>query len=656
MKKITFILLFLLISFLGNAQLANYTQEEGKVTEYEMLMTEYEKDKDAEAVTIYDLGEYYFVGDRTQGDFLLYMEKRIKIKILKREGIDYANFEIPYYKEKQNWEKIPLIKGAVYNVENGKLKITELTIENISDEKISDNIRLKKIAFADVREGSVIELSYTIETPYFSKMREWVFQKRIPVVSSRLNYRAIPYYEYNYQVKGINKLDEFESVTNFQEKRFEQLIYNETDFKFGMKDIPAFRDEEFITSPKDYLIAVNFHLSKLRDLNTWVEKDIFITWSTICNDFLKNDKFGKFIQNSEKEAKKVFKTLALNNKTPLQKLEAIAEHVKYNYKWNGVNGEYANDKLSDFLKNKTGNSGNINLFLVGLLQAANIEVYPVVLSTRDNGFIYKDYPSRDFFNYVITQARIDGKVYNIDATESLLYFNDLPQRCINVEGLVVKPKSEEWTYTVQKGVFVTQKELELTIVPGESKVRVNARFAGTGGSAYDFRQIYLGKKGNLSKYLKDKNNIDVKGAVEVPEKDVLKRPFMFSFDFDMGIENTPNKLSINPFCNLAISGNPFKQDQRTYPVDLVYMRGDNYRSVVNIPEGYKVEYMPDSFTIDNDLMTITYTAKVENNDITVNAGYSFKQIVYAAEDYAKLQSLFTDIIKKFSEMVVLEKE
>ncbi|EGK03271.1 MULTISPECIES: DUF3857 domain-containing protein [Dysgonomonas] len=655
MKKtiaISFLLFHITMSLFSQA---DYTQEAGKVTQYEMSMTEYEKDKDAEALVIYDLGKYYFQGDNTRG-FLLRMEKRIKIKILKQAGVKYANFEIPYYMEGMDWENIEDIQATTYNFEDGQLKKTELINKNIFEEKINENLQVKKIALADVREGSVIEFSYKVSTPYFFNMRKWDFQGSIPVIQSQLKYRAMPYYEYTYILKGANKLDEMTSKTLNDEIRFGRLVYKEVEYTFGMKDIPAFRDEEFITSAQDYMISLNFQLSKIY-YPTGGKREIMTTWPAMCDDFLKNSDFGKYIRNSEKEGKKVIATLDLTDKPVIDKIDIITQYVKSKYNWDGNNGKYAQVGLSDFLKQQKGNVGNINLFLVGLLQAAGVDVYPVVLSTRKNGAISKGHPFQQFFNYVIAMVKVEDKIYFIDATEPLLYFSDLPERCLNIEGLIIKPKSEEWAVIRQKALSIGQKDFTLKILPEEGKMAVDAKYIGTGLNAYKYRTIHLGKDNNLSAYLKNDNNIEVKDdKIEVVPVDRLSKPFVFSFSFDAPLENNNNKLFLNPFCNLSISENPFKQTSRSNLVDMVYIRGDIYRSTIEIPEGYKVEYIPESLSVDDNLIAINYAIERDSSKIMVSAGYNLKQSVYQAKDYNSLKMSFANMIKKFSEMIVLVKE
>lgn len=654
MKKTLISFLFLSIFTITYAQ-ENFSMEEGKVTQYEMSMTEYDKDSDAEALVIYDMGEYFFQGHDSRG-FLLHMERKTKIKILKSAGIEYANIEIPYYIEGNDWEDVHEIKATTYNVENGQLIKTVLDNKNIYEEKATSNWKVKKMALPNVREGSVIEISYKIVTPYFVNMRQWNFQRKVPVVYSKIKYKAIPYYEYVYIAKGTDKFNEYNSKVLLNDIRYGNLQYKEMEHIFVMKDLPAFRDEEFITSEEDYLVSLNFQLSKIY-YPTGGSREFMSTWPALCEEYLKDTDFGKYIKNAEKEGKKVLPSLGLENKTSLEQAQIITNYVKSNFNWNGIYGKHSEFKLSDFLKQKKGNVANINFFLTGLLRSANIEAYPIVLSTRKNGMIRKAYPFSKFFNYTVVQVIIDGQSYFIDATEPLLYFSDLPIRCINVEGLVVKPKSEEWVALTQKRMSFDQKEISLKIIPEENKIEANARFASQGYNSYNYRNIYLDKKENLVNYLKKSHNIDIIGDIDIDTNaNRLEKPFLFSFSYMCPLESTPDKLFIHPFTNLSISDNPFKQTDRRLIIDMIYVRKNNYKSTIEIPQGYKIEYMPQIQTIDNPVIRMDYLIQNEDNKIIINATYSLKKNIYRANEYDDLKMSFAEIIKKMSELIILVKE
>ncbi len=653
MRKIILCVLVAIAPLFSKAQ-ENYSEEYGKITQYEASMTEYTADPEAEAVVIYDIGTNYFQGDDTKG-FLLHMETRTKIKILKAAGTKYAQIEIPFYKDGRDVESIIDIEATVYNNENGKPTKTVLNTKKVFEEKINNDVSILKIALPDVREGSVIEYKYHIVTPFFFHMRKWEFQQKIPVIHSKLIYKAIPYYEYTYIVRGVKQFDEFDSVTKNQDIRFGSLLYQEKIYSFGMKNLPAFRDEEFISAEEDYMVSINFQISKIYFPNGGFQNYIS-TWPALCDDFLKRDDFGKYIKNSEKEGKKLLPTLDLANKSQLEQAIEITQYVKTMYKWDETNGKFATDNLSTFLKAKSGNSADINLYLIGLLKAANITVNPVVLSTRNHGAVSKSHPFQQFLNYVIAQIEIDGQKYFVDATEPLRYFDELPIRCTNVEALVVKPKTEEWIVTTQKEVAKTQKVFKIKVLPEQQLLKVNIEYILSGQDAYQFRNTYDGKNDNLVDYFKKNNNVNIEDSLTVINYSEMNKPFSFSFNSTTSFESASGKLFIHPFCNLSVSDNMFKQTTRTLPIDLIYLRNVEYKSEIEIPEGYKVEYLPKELTHDSRLMTINYSTKKIDNKIEVSAKYFFNTNLYDAKDYARLKYSYAEIIKQFSDMIVLVKE
>lgn len=652
MKTALSTFIMLLCSFLCYAQ-ENYSTDFGRITPYEINMKEYPQDKDAEAVVLYDLGDYYFQGDENNG-FLINMDRKIKIKILKEAGISYANFKIPYYNDKDVWETITDIEAITYNMEGAVLTKTALDPGKIFDEKVSERTRVKKIALSNVRVGSIVEISYKIITPYIFNIREWTFQGKIPVVLSKLRYKAIPYYSYTYILKGTNKFDIFSSNNLNQDIRFGRLLYKEREYYFGMENLPAFKDVEFITSSDDYMASMNFQLSKIF-YPTGGTKDIMTTWPAMCDDFLREDDFGKYIKSSEKEGKKIIPALNLTGKSPQEQIESISGYVKSKYTWNGNYDKFANLDLSAFLKQQKGNVGNINLFLVGLLKASGLDAYAVILSTRGNGTISYNHPFQQFFNYVIAMVKIGDKALFVDATEPLLYYSELPQRCINIEGLVIKPKTEEWVTTKQMVRSIEQKNFVITIDPETPKMMAKITFGGVGYESYLLKNAYQGKPENLVKYLKNNHKIDVPEVKDIKDKG-LNKAFTFAFDYNTNIETNAKKLFIEPFCNFNLHQNPFKQTKRSLPVDLVFLRGETYISTITIPKGYKVEYLPENMNDDNAIMSVAYSAFQQENKINISASYLLKKNIYQPEDYIALKTSFNQIIQKLSSMIVFVKE
>lgn len=122
------------------------------------------------------------------------------------------------------------------------------------------------------------------------------------------------------------------------------------------------------------------------------------------------------------------------------------------------------------------------------------------------------------------------------------------------------------------------------------------------------------------------------------------------------IDNHSGKLFINPFCSLNLNKNPFRQASRALPVDLVYLRGETYKSIISVPEGYKVEHIPEKQTIENDLISFSYLTTNIQDQITIDAQFNMKQFIIQSEKYEELKADFNKMIKSLSDMIVLVKE
>lgn len=93
----------------------------GKITNDELTMRVYQKDTTAEAVVLYDEGYSYYVYTPENG-FVLQTEFKQKIKILKPEGVDRANIDIPYYYgDGSDRDYINNLEAISYNLEDGKV-------------------------------------------------------------------------------------------------------------------------------------------------------------------------------------------------------------------------------------------------------------------------------------------------------------------------------------------------------------------------------------------------------------------------------------------------------------------------------------------------------------------------------------------------------
>lgn len=626
----------------------------GRVSREEIDLAHCTFDKEAEAIVLYDIGNSYFVRGASS-PFNVYFERKTKIKILTNAGLDFANVEIPFYQEGDIYEQVVDLEANTYNFENGRLTVSKLDLKNCYDEKLNDSWTQKKFAMPDVREGSVIEYRYKIISPYVFNLRDWYFQWKIPVLQTQYQVKIIPFYEYSFILQGTTKLDHQTSyVESGLEEQFGGVSYKKMVYEFGMDNVPAFRDETLITSREDYIIKLDFQLSKVTQ-TSGISNTIITTWPEMIKALLKNDYFGKYTDKVEKSADKIFDIESLNGKNDLEKVKSIISFVKAGYNWNGEKTKFASKSLKDFLDEKTGNTGNINLFLTGLIRASGIEAYPVILSTRDHGKIKLDYPFNHFFNYVIVLVKTDKQTFLADATEVLSPYNQIPVRCINEKGLIISKDEVHWVPLENKISSMIKRKINIVLSPESETQICQINNSYTGYDALNMRNNFNDNVDKIEEEITD-NSYKTIDSIKTSGFDDIENQYTVDYSTTIAAEVINNKFYVAPLLEEPISKNPLKQAKRDYPVDMTYPKSRYFYSEIKIPDDYKFENIPENYSLDNSLTSVSYTTQIKDDKLIVSAVYTFKQGVYKAEDYSKIKYYFNQIIKKFNEKAVIVKK
>jgi len=632
----------------------DYSLEFGKVN-FDDFKYEYTADKDAEAVVLYDIGETRF--DRGSDGYDLRFIRRTKIKILSNSAIDeYGEINIPIYKDNYQTEKVEKIKAITYNFENDQIIQTELKTSETFEEKLTENWYVKKFTMPNVRTGSVIEYQYTLTSPFKFNLQDWEFQSTIPTVYSKYTAKMIPFYEYVFLLQGANQFDEQKSyVSKGIARQYGPMTFQDNIHEYVMRNLPAFKDVDYITSTNDYIIKLDFQLAVVHTLNG-ANIDIMTTWPDLIKELVKDDEFGDFVKKSQKYVGKNIELSAAEGKSEMEKLEIGVNYVKANFSWDGFQGKYASKDLKEFLNEKTGNVGCINLFLTGVLRSMGIEAYPLILSTRSHGKIATTYPFSSFFNYVIVAAVVDGNTILTDATETLTPYYRIPTKCMNDKGLLVNEDDTKWFSLYPLFLSKTKKEFEIAVNERSDSLEVSFTNTSYEYDALHDRKIHAENKEKVDDLIESEGLL-IKGNVNYENEITVEKPFVFSFSASRPAEMYNDKLYISPFLDEVVKENPFKQKERIYPVDIIYPKSRQFKSVINIPAGYKLQEKPKAFNYSNELAEINYlVSQANNNQVNIEAWYTLKKPIYEAKDYGKLRYCFLEIIKNFNQQIVLVKE
>ncbi len=156
--------------------------------------------------------------------------------------------------------------------------------------------------------------------------------------------------------------------------------------------------------------------------------------------------------------------------------------------------------------------------------------------------------------------------------------------------------------------------------------------------------------------LKTDNYAIIDSTVKVENQIEKEKPYILQYKLTNSPELVNGKIYISPFLKETLSENPLKQNQRTYPIDMIYPVRRLFSSTISVPDGYKIEYMPATKKIDNQLFSLNYSTFFNGKQLAVYFDYCFKNSIYQPADYSKIQSYFNEIVKMGDERIVLTRE
>ncbi|PVY38558.1 DUF3857 domain-containing protein [Pontibacter virosus] len=664
--------LFILSAGLCQVHAQDLPAKFGKVDDEALKMRVYEQDTSAAAVVLSDYGYSYFTYSK---GFKVVFERHTRIKILKKSGYDAANISVPYYQRNSKKETVYSIKGYTYNQEDGKVTKDKLESKAIFDEQTNENWFAKKFTMPNVKEGSVIEYSYTITSDFLYNLREWEFQSTIPVAYSEYNARIPEYFYYKQEQQGYLRFDE--STNTKSRDRFtitwssevtpgmgggrtpggsSQVEATSDVYRWVIRNAPALRPEKYITTLRDYQAKIDFELQTVKYPNE-LPQVMTGNWEDVTKDLLIADRFGAQL-NRKGFFKAEIAAITAKHTEPEQQMIAIHNLVKRSVKWNNKYGIYTTGTLRKAFDNKTGSAAEVNLMLTAMLQDAGLEAGPVLVSTREHGRVPQGSPMLNKFNYVIAHVKLGDKEYLLDATDPLLPAGMLPVRCLNGQGRLIKKDDQRWVTLKPTGKLTKYFNGELTINPNGG-LTGKVTESSTGYDALSLRRTILedGQDKYGEKISKEIGNYKVEKP-EFQNVEDLNQALNINYNLSASGNGQPvDVIYLNPMLGKGETENPFKLEERLYPVDIAVPIDYTYVAKFVIPDGYEVEESPKGaiISLPEDGGKFMYIVQREGNVLQIMSKINMLKPVYFAPEYPYLKEFYSQIVAKHAEQIVLKK-
>jgi len=613
---------------------------------YYLNKNEVEIAKDADAVILYESGTSLL-----RSNIMTYKVERT-IKVLNQNALPQIGMvAIPAYSS----TTIKKVSGVTYNLEGDQIVEQKIDKADIVKDKITDNFSALKFNLPSMKVGSIVHFSYTLEYNTYTGIPDWYFQHNFPTVFSMYqasipaNYRYADMSRTNIPFEKVNK----EKDLDGKEAGVYNIIYGGTKSDITTwvrRNVPALKDEVFRKGENHYLERVKIYIT-----------GIYSSWDLTSKSLLKDANIFSRVYDANLFANDKVKKLTNGKTDDLEKAKSIYSFVRDNF----ILSDY--QKGDDYLNLKNtfatqkGKQMEINQVLITMLLKAGINAEMVILSSKPNEPLNPIFPDFKDLDYVITKVVVNNKDYFLDPIQKYLPFGHLLPQCYNGYSRIM---SKNW-----REIYIDDKLLQDKIIvmatlkldTSQNKMILTIDKKLNDVTAFNYRDNWKGDEKKAMKVIKENfnnehfqlENISVKNISE-PDQD-LRIHIEASADF-----NGEDKIFLNAYMDRLFKTNPLPSAERKFPIVFDYEFNYNYLFNLQLPEGYTIEYLPESKQIGLEQSTMLFSSLLTTDEskrsLTLNSKFETNKNFFEPEEYGNMRSLIEAMLGEQSKSIIIKKE
>lgn len=592
---------------------------------------------------------YRSVHFRIDYDGTLHQKVFSRIKIYNKDNAsDYLDHKISVYDDRNGRREILSdLKANTYNYENGKLVSTKISKDEKYKSTEDRNYDITKFAFANVKNGSIVEYSYDLMTPFLGSMPRVIIEEDVPTRYVEYILDAPKPLGYTINYKGS-----LMPTHRFVE---EKVMYGNDyqTYRYAYENVPAYKEEKYVLNNDNYKTGIKAELNSTLINNVF--KSYATSWDDIRKRLYEHDDFGG--QLSKDGAVKNLLPIEIKDLPTLQKADAVLKFVQKNYTWNKEDEVFTDKGVKNLISTKVGNTAEINLLLTMLLRSVGIEADPVVLSTVNRGFLLAYNPSVSQLNYVVSSFVDKDRIYLLDGAYKHGEINMIAPKALNYYGLIMGKKEVKQIDIFYPETSKTLLTVDANLLPDGT---VEGKFSDRDTKLYSMlvNERYTEDKEKFAKSYKDDYRFNF---TNLKQGLLENKDFETSFDFnsDTFVDVLGGKMVFNPLLFLYSQNHNFDQKEpRIAPLEF-YSAYDRIKKVtLTLPDGYVFENVPKSkkFRTEDNALQYTYQVTQNGNKLTVETITQVDDSVFPKEYYPAFAQIFDGITKQEAQVITVVKK
>ncbi|MEL6251411.1 MAG: DUF3857 domain-containing protein [Bacteroidota bacterium] len=603
----------------------------GIVPPEDMSMEVYKLDPSAPAVILWDHGTWT-PENWEKGKVRLF--RHVRIKILKEEGLKYAQQEIRY----QQGEKLGGFRAQTLNWNFGKMRAIPSKVETkaLPPDSLDGGDVIKSFTFPDVEVGSIIEYRYSLVAEAFDELKPWYFQSELPTRWSEVQTRGFDPYIYKSVPIGAEVSPGRRGI-------------------WRAKFVSALPQEAFAGNPNQYRAGVRFYITQLFNDKTAVKQ----RWK----DLRERLQYSTYLDPDQKALNALYsisQDLVKDAITNEEKLALVHDHVRKQVKWNGKYEIWVQNDPAKVYKSRKGNGVEINMLLFYMLDMAELKPEQVFVSTKSNGPASKS-PLFSQYNHLICRVEVDGNSFYLDATQKSATYDLPPTDVMTPMALLLKDTTTHLINLQSRARSASLWMIQADV--SDESVDIEVKESHSGYAALNRRNLLKENRSGVihsgSPFRPISQQTVAKPNYESIDEPSLPLDIYYKQKLEANeyIERKGDSLFLSPLLCFS-TFMPFKGGERRLPIDMEHARDFNILINFKLPEGYELTEIPKPFQLALSGRSLTYN--LQSNQIgemvSVQSRFVIKAPYIYPEDYPALREFYQKMISRESEPLIFVKK
>ncbi|GAB4091653.1 transglutaminase domain-containing protein [Flaviaesturariibacter terrae] len=551
------------------------------------------------------------------------------------------------FSELKSWD------AYTQSADRKKMKVANVSTESSrSDYVFYDDAKTTSFDFAGLSDGVSRHIEYTLTHSDLHLLSPFYLDRYFPVLNGTLKVEFPSNVQVKYLVRGINA----DKVQFAETRKRDKVTYTFT--VNGNKGAAYYGD-----APDNswYATHIIFYIEKYEANGQWTN------WLSDVNDLYKyNYNFIREVNSDPGiELKQITEGLVKDVTTEREKARRIYQwvqaHIKYVAFEDGMGG-FVPRPAQLVCSRRFGDCKDMASILTSMLRIAGLKAYYTWIGTRHLPYRYSEVPLPIVDNHMICTVQIDDKYIFLDGTDSDCIFGFPSSHIQDKQALVSISENEYKLLTVEtvppeknRCVDSTFLELGPEGLTGKLRVHLTGYLSDNMYGLLNYKNEKEREEYFRSRFNRGNNKIRFSNWKMTVSED--RNDSWVTADFVL--PDYARKVGDEWIVNLNLM-RPYEHEEidfpkRNSPISYNFLASNEYSTVLKVPAGYKVSYLPEGEQFRNDVWGFELKYGQTKESLSLTQRFENHFMMLQPDQFERWNKVLEHLFPHFKQTVVLSK-